>query len=286
MDRKFIFKSLLLLILTIFTIFPFYLWQKVEKGSWLTVAFLDIGQGDSIFIESPVGNQLLIDGGPGAGVLRELSSVMPFYDRTIDVVLATHPDADHVGGLNDVLDNFSVSLFMEPGVDADTSVYENLEKKISEHGIKKILARRGMVLDLGAGAMLEILYPVGDVTGWETNDASIVARLVYGESEFLLTGDAPFKTERALMYLDSTGQTLRSDVLKAGHHGSKNSTSPEFVSAVSPEYAIISVGADNRYGHPTKEVLDILMRAKIKILRTDQDGRIIFLSDGEKLEVK
>ena len=257
------------------------------------VAFLNIGQGDSIFIESPSGNQMIIDGGPGRQVLRELGSVMPFYDKSIDVVLATHPDADHVGGLNDVVENFKVSLFMEPGVEADTEIYDALEDKIKikeERGeMKKILARRGMVLDLGSEVFLQILYPAGDVTLWETNNASIVARLVYGENEFLFTGDAPIRTEQALFYLqpkDGSLGKVESDVLKVGHHGSKNSTSEGFVEIVKPKYAVISVGKDNRYGHPTEQVLDILQNALVKTLRTDLDGRVVFESDGVNLKIK
>ncbi len=281
-------KLLLLLFLFVLTFLSlFILWK--ESNRKLKVAFLNIGQGDSIFIESPTGNQMIIDGGPGRSVLRELGSVMPFYDKSIDVVLATHPDADHVGGLNDVLENFKTDLFMEPGVEADTNIYTELKNKVEQKKIKTIEARRGMVLDLGGGAFLEILFPITDPRGMETNDASIVARLVYGESTFLFTGDAPFKTENGLLFLNPKTDiygSIDSDVLKVGHHGSKNSTSVEFVKAVSPEYAVISVGADNRYGHPTEQVLDILKKENIKTFRTDLDGRVIFESDGVNLKQK
>ena len=155
-----------------------------------------------------------------------------------------------------------------------------------------------MAVDLGDGVILEILFPDRDSTGMETNMSSIVARLVFGESEFLLTGDSPIAIERYLVSLENQGSPLRqngqqrgplileSDVLKAGHHGSKTSTSPEFVSAVSPKYGIISAGLDNRYGHPTAEVLETLTKASVQILRTDRNGRIIFKSDGIKLELK
>lgn len=283
------------------TLISAFTYFEENKRGLLTVAFLNIGQGDSIFIESPSGNQLLIDGGPGKEVLRELGKVMPFYDRKINAILATHPDADHIGGLNDVLDKYKADLFLEPGVKSSTKTYQNLESKVegkeNKGEIKRILARRGMIIDLGGGAELQILFPDQDVTNWETNDASIVARLVYGENEFLLTGDSPQKIERYLISLDQreaencagtvdTCFRLESDVLKPGHHGSKTSTAPDYVATVKPEYAVISAGKDNKYGHPNQETLDTLNKSGIKILRTDQSGTIIFKSDGENLSVK
>ncbi|MEK7558355.1 MAG: MBL fold metallo-hydrolase, partial [Patescibacteria group bacterium] len=158
----------------------------------LTIAFLNIGQGDSIFIEAPNGNQILIDGGPGASVLRELGKIMPFYDRSINVVLATHPDKDHIGGLVDVLDRFAVFYFVEPGVLGTTGIFSALENSVADHNIKKIIARRGGSIDLGNGAVLDILFPDHDVSRVKnTNDGSIVARLSYGETSVMLTGDAP-----------------------------------------------------------------------------------------------
>lgn len=257
-----------------------------ENKSVLKVVFLNIGQGDAIFIEAPGGNQLLIDAGPGRSTLRELSKMMPFYDRTIDVVLATHPDADHIGGFLDVLDTYKVDLYIESGVEGETSLVKELTSKIEKLSIKKLEVRKGMVVDLGRGAVLEILFPVNDPRGMETNTASIVARLVYGENEFLLTGDSPINIENYLVSLDTEGHLLQSDVLKAGHHGSRTSTSQTFVAAVDPNYVVISAGKDNRYGHPHQEVLDILNNFGAKILRTDLDGRIIFESDGVNLKVK
>ncbi|HEY4516144.1 MAG TPA: ComEC/Rec2 family competence protein [Candidatus Paceibacterota bacterium] len=281
MNRRLKIRLALFTLLLFVCVISVYIYVTEIRSKILTVAFLNIGQGDAIFIEAPNGNQVLIDGGPGRSILREIGAMMPFYDRSIDVVIATHPDADHVGGLNDVFDRYKISLFMEPGVDTDTNVYLELKRKIASTTL--IEARRGMVVELGAGVNLEIIFPVGDVTNWETNDASIVARLVYGETEFLLTGDAPIKTENALIYL---GSNLNADILKVGHHGSKTSTSDLFVKAVAPEYAVISSGKENRYGHPTLEVLKILENNNVKILRTDTEGRIVFGSDGANLKLK
>lgn len=274
------FRLYILLLLLLAAALAIYAASKETRGE-LTVAFLDVGQGDAVFIEAPGGNQMLIDGGPNKSVLRELSKVMPFYDRSIDAVLMTHPDADHIGGLPDVMDRYEVGLLLESGVESDSAVYEETELKIERLKIKRLEVRRGMIVDLGQGTYLEILFPDRDPQGMETNAASIVARLVYGQSEFLLTGDSPQSIENYLV--DAEGAFLQSDVLKVGHHGSKTSSSAEFVSAVSPEYAVISVGEDNRYGHPNQETLDVLSNINIKILRTDEQGRIVFKSDGINL---
>jgi competence protein ComEC len=279
-------RLVVIAVLLLGTVFSVYVAFREERNGILTVAFLDVGQGDAIYIEAPSGNQMLIDGGPGKAVLRELSKVMPFYDRSIDVVMATHADQDHVGGLPDVLKKYKVNIFMEPGVPGPSSSYEELEKMVGDGKIEKVLARRGMAVDLGDGAILQILFPDRDPSGMDTNVASIVARLVYGDNEFLLTGDSPTSIENYLVSLESQGSSLTSDVLKTGHHGSKTSTSASFVSAVSPEYAVISVGKDNKYGHPNQETLNTLNTFGAKILRTDLLGRIVFKSDGVNLSFK
>ena len=260
-------------------------WYAVfaESRSGLMVAFLDVGQGDAILIETSTGRQILIDGGPNKKVLQELSKIMPFYDRSIDVVIVTHPDGDHIGGLPEVLKRYNVDLVIESGVESDTAVSKAFENLIEEKNIKKVLARRGMRLVLGNNAYMLVLFPIGDVAGWDTNDASIVAKLVYGKTSYLFTGDSPQKIENYLVFVEK--ENLDVDVLKAGHHGSKTSSSESFVGYASPEYAIISAGKNNRYGHPHKEVLDILGKFGAKILRTDESGTIKIKSDGENIAV-
>lgn len=263
-----------------------FIWQAVVRAqnAVLTVSFLDVGQGDAIFIRAPGGNQALIDGGPGRAVLRQLSSVMPFYDRTIDVIVSTHPDKDHIGGLPEVLKRFRVGAIVEPGVSADTSFYEEFTARASEEaGAVRVTARAGQTIDLGGGARLVILFPDRDVSGLETNTASIVARLEYGDTAFILTGDSPQSIET---YLVSRGAPLNADVLKLGHHGSRTSSADAFVGAVSPEYAIISAGKDNTYGHPHKEVLDTLARFNIPFLGTYEKGTVVIESDGERIRVR
>ena len=267
-----------------FLLVNIFIWHTVateDRRGVLKISFLDIGQGDAIFIEAPNGNQVLIDGGSNRAVLKELGKVMPFYDRTIDAVIATHPDKDHIGGLVEVLKNYRTDMVMEPGVSSDTGAYQELEKTIADKKLPRILARRGMSLNLGEGAWLNILFPDRNTEGWETNTASIVTKLVYGNNSFLLTGDSPIAIEKYLSIID--GKNLKSDVLKAGHHGSRTSTSESFASIVSPQYTVISAGKNNQYGHPHKEVLDILEKIKAVILKTYENGTISFISDGERI---
>lgn len=263
----------------------FFVWYAVyaESGQELEVYFLDVGQGDAIFIQAPSGNQILIDAGPNKAVLRELSKVMPFYDRSIDMVIESHPDSDHINGLVDVLRRYDVSYVMESGIESDNPAFIEIEKIVTEKKVKKLLARRGTRVVLGHGAILDILFPDRDPAGWDTNDASVITKLQYGSKFFLFTGDSPQKMEKYLISLDS--KDIDVDVLKVGHHGSKTSSSEIFLGYVSPEYAIISAGKNNRYNHPHQEVLDRLTRFNAKILRTDQLGMIKIKTDGENLQV-
>lgn len=267
----------------------FFVWSVLiaeERGGELAVAFLDVGQGDAIFIEAPNGNQILIDGGPGKSVLAALAKVMPAYDRTIDAILVSNPDQDHIGGLLEVLKNFEVGVVLEPGTKPETAIYQEFEKAVANEGAKKILARRGMkvVMDETDGIALLILFPDRDVAEVKTNDGSVVAKLTYGNTAVMLTGDAPEGIERYLVLLD--GANLRSDFLKVGHHGSRTSSSAEFLAAVAPTAAVISVGKNNSYGHPNQETLVRLQAAGAEVLRTDQNGTIIFSSDGQSFQRK
>jgi len=271
---------LFLLILT--NLMIFYAVINESRGNILQVSFLDIGQGDAALIESPTGNTFLIDGGPDKSILNALGRVLPFYDKTIDVVLATHPDADHIGGIPEVMKNYSVKEFVYNGATSSTGIFRELENEITDKKIKTEIVRTGEVFDLGGGALLKILYPDTDPKGTDTNEYSIVAELYYGNSTFMFTGDAPTDV---LNYLAKTdGGKLRSDVLKVAHHGSRNSLSPAFLSAVNPEYSVISAGKNNKYGHPHKEILDFLESIKSQILITFNLGDIVFVSDGQTIK--
>ena len=255
---------------------------EVEKV--LTVAFLDVGQGDAIFIETPDGVQVLIDGGPDSGVVRELSKQLPFFDKTIDVVLATHSDKDHIGGLIDVLERYQVETIIRTENKNDTEVAALFDTFQNTEGAEVYFARAGQQLQIGASTTLLILSPQGDPTDWESNTASIVAQLEYGESTFMLTGDAGVNIEE---YLSETyGSLLQSDVLKLGHHGSRTSSGDIFLDTVSPRYAVVSAGAGNSYGHPHKEVVENLDERDIEILQTADLGTIVFKSDGKNIWIE
>ncbi|HXK39272.1 MAG TPA: MBL fold metallo-hydrolase [Candidatus Paceibacterota bacterium] len=264
-------------------------WVSYEHAPGaLIVAFLDVGQGDAIYIESPTGRQVLIDGGKSRDVLAELSRVMPLFDRSIDILINTHPDMDHIGGLPHVLERYHVAHVLDSGLEGDTEAFafyaEELQHEIRS-GALYHEARRGDVIDIGGGAYLRILFPDRDMASTtDANNASIVAQLVYGETEALLTGDAPKSVEEYLVLLD--GDTLESAILKAGHHGSKTSSAEGFVRVVRPQYAVISAGCDNSYGHPHKEVVKTFAAASSAILSTCEHGTIVFKSDGADLILK
>lgn len=271
-----------LFILTIFIWFSAY--KGTLKGEHLKVVFLDVGQGDAIYIEAPNGRQMLIDGGADTKLLSSLSKVMPFADRSIDIILATHGDQDHIGGFPVLLDNYRVANIIENGATSDSKVYSSLEDKIQKKKINKIIARRGMhiILDEKENIYFDIIFPDRDISQFESNDGSIVGKLTHGENTFLFTGDATTYTENLIGW-NERDVTLDSDVLKLGHHGSKTSSSILWLEKVSPEIAIISVDKNNKYGHPHKEILERLLNLKIPYLSTADKGSILFESDGKNL---
>jgi competence protein ComEC len=247
----------------------------------LTVSFLDIGQGDVIFIRVPSGRTALIDGGPGSSVMRQLGREMRWFDRSIDLVIATHPDADHITGLIDVLKRYRVSIIAQSSVNGSTSFWNSFESaSAQEHqqGARIVIAQRGQVFDLGGGAYLEVLSPDRSVPYIETNMGCVVTRLVYGDTSFMLPCDAPQAIEKYLAYLD--GGNLKSDVLKAGHHGSKTSSSPLFIGFVDPQYVVYSRGCKNKYGHPAPETVARFAQFNIPTFDTCIQGTITFWSDG------
>lgn len=268
---------ILFLALVCIDIFIFYI-DFQNSHSKLEFTMFDIGQGDALFIQSPSGVQILVDSGPPKKILNNLMLSMSPFDKEIDAIIVTNPDADHIGGFVDVLRNYKVDYVLEPGTFNESKVYENLEDEIRNQNIKKILVKKGMTLDMGDGAVIEILFPDRDVSGWSRNDGSVVARLVYGETSIMLTGDSTIKTEKLILD-NNKKEDLKSTILKVGHHGSRTSTSSSFVQAVMPTYALISDGKDNKYGHPHKETLDTLAKYGVQILRTDLQGTVIFTCD-------
>ena len=268
--------------LSVLLITVFFLHVNKETEGLLRVSFLDVGQGDAIFIESPSGRQVLIDGGKDGQVLGALEKELGFFDRDLDMVVATHPDADHIGGLIEVLKRYEVAHVLMTANVNDTPVYDAFVRAVEAERASIHYAFAGQAYALGVGeagtTTLAILFPDYDPRDLESNLSSIVARLSYGEAEYMLTGDSPKEIEEYLVRKDP--EILISDVLKVGHHGSRTSTAESFVAAVAPTYAIISAGKDNSYGHPHKEVIDTLNTFGIQQGSTANEGSIVFLSDG------
>ncbi len=247
------------------------------------VAFLDVGQGDAIFIQAENGNQILLDGGPNKAVLRQLSKVMPFYDRSIDMIINSHPHADHLAGLVEVLKRYDVNSAIQPGTNSNTPEFQEWENLLVDKKIPHFYGKRGMKINLDKNLYLEILLPAIDAKNLDPHAGMLVAKLVYGNTSYLLMGDAEKPIENYLVSLEGAG--LKTNILKIGHHGSSKSTSESLLGFGAPQYAIISVGKDNSYGHPHKETLNILNQFGISILRTDELGAIKTKSDGENILV-
>ena len=255
-----------------------------KREGVLTFAVLDVGQGDALYIESPNGNQVIVDGGPGNNLLKALPKVIPFYDRDIDMIVVTNPDSDHYEGFIKFLDKYKAESILEPGTTNAYPAYDVFEKKIEQKNIKKTIAIRGQNIDLGGGAYLQVLFPDRNVSEVSPNTGSIVMKLVYGDTSVLLQGDSISNIEQYLLELD--GEYLKSDILKAGHHGSKTSSILEYVEKVSPKWAVISSGANNSYGHPHKETLQTMDSLRIPTFNTCNNGTLIFESDGKNFILK
>ena len=253
------------------------LFSNVNEG-FLKVVFFDVGQGDSIFIETPNKKQILIDGGPDKTILEKLNKSMPFYDKSIDLLILTHPDADHIIGLIDVLEHYKIGHILTSGLQKDTIVYKKWQELIEEKGITLTLAQTGQKIILQKNINMEILWPnQSSIDSFSNlaNNVSVVSRLVYEQIEILLTGDIEKKVEQNLI---NQNLNLESDILKVSHHGSKTSSNYNFIKAVNPKISIISVGEKNRYKHPNDEVLG---RLKDSIIyRTNIDGDIKILTNG------
>jgi competence protein ComEC len=251
----------------------------------LRVAFLDVGQGDAVLVTLPDGRQLLIDGGPAATDLNwRLGQHMPFWDRTLEMVVNTHPDADHLAGLVSLFDRFRLEQAVVSDVGARSALYREWESALDQAGIAPMVGQAGMRLDLGSGVWAEVLNPGPAAYHTdEPNNHSVALRLAYGQVSFLLPGDIETPVEQALV---RGGAALAATVLKSGHHGSKTSSSEAFLAAVDPQVVVISVGADNGFGHPSPEVLGRYAALGLPVLRTDERGTIEFITDGQRLWVE
>jgi competence protein ComEC len=274
---KLILFVLLLLLLSSFNILNYSPAMAPQKEGELRIHFLDVGQGDSILIELPNYERMLVDGGTrkaGSSVVRYLKKLG--IDK-LEYVVATHPHEDHIGGLIDVFDRIPVGKVYMPKVVHTSQTYETFMQSVVDKGHRFQRARAGVAITEGQDLKVDILAPVGD--SYESlNNYSAVIKLEYRNVGIILMGDAEETSEKEINTVRAKAQ-----VLKVGHHGSRTSTSPEFLESVRPAYAVVSVGEGNDYGHPHTQTLELLNSAGVKVLRTDRLGTIVLSTDGSEI---
>lgn len=268
-DTQYMKKIVAIILLVSFVFYVQSQWTPQESEE-LYIAMLDIGQGDAIYIRTPAGNDILVDGGIDRTVLSELGSVMPPYDHTLEMVVATHPDLDHIGGLAELPEAYDIEMLVISGAQKDTAAAEALEHW-KDDGVQTVTAFRGWRLDVEDGVWLEFLHPVPGTFHEDPNDDSVMFVLHYGEFSALFTGDAPTEIEQELV---EEGWLSSIDLLKVGHHGSKTSTSRELLEVTRPEIALISAGYGNKFGHPHAGPLLRFQEFGVQVFRTDEQGRI------------
>lgn len=285
--------------------------QKLADGK-LHIVFCDVGQGDAIYIKTPKGNDILVDGGPDDTVLECLSSHMPFWDRNLEMVVLSHPQADHLTGLISVISRYSLSYFVTSPVGNTTLGYKKLVDLIKNDGIRVKNVYTGESIDFGDGVTFKVVWPeekwakskvdlasgqdfwskLQDTNGAilgattfdkELNDFSTMILVQMGEFDTLLTGDGDSRISDMVLAGNSF-PTI--EVLKVPHHGSKTAMTEKFIQTIHPNLSVISVGKDNKYGHPRSETIEQIQNLGSKILRTDQKGEIEVVSDGKMWEIK
>lgn len=278
-------KYILIFGFTLVALVGILIYQLISfSDNKLHVVFCDIGQGDAIFIRTPGGADILVDGGPDSKVLDCLFNHMPFWDRDIEVMYATHPDADHITGLVDVFRNYNVKYFGTSNAPKDTQVFKQLNEMIAKEGLNRDLVYRGDKVVFSDKVNIKTFWPTVEFENShskETNDYSLVQEVSYGNFSILLDGDVP------ATILNSIMPTLdKVDVFKPPHHGSKTGVDEFTFQHLIPKLAVISVGKKNRYGHPHPKVLQVLKDNNIPYLKTDEKGDIEIVSDGKSWWVK
>lgn len=248
--------------------------SSMVNSDRLRVIFLDVGQGASQLLISPSGKTMLIDGGNNDREQAMLDYLKQYGVNHLDIVIGTHPDADHIGGLDRVIDHIDVGEIYMPKIQANTKTFESLLLSIKNKGLKVKTAKAGLVLDWDEDIEVTMVGPVK--ASDSKNNMSAVVKVVYGNTSYLLTGDAERQSERDMV---ESGADLRADVLLIGHHGSKSSSTLSFLKEVAPQYGVVQVG-DNNYGHPTSTVLDRLYKQGIEVYRNDLHGTVEIASDG------
>lgn len=244
------------------------------------VYFLDVGQGDAMFIVTPDGRQVLIDGGPDRSVVSRLGSVMPLSDRSIDLIISTHTDADHLHGLVDVLSSYDVGEIIETGMNCTTGICKSWDDASQKENAQKYFVHEGYRVFVSGDLEFIVMNPGESVRGETvsmTNNAGIVLLMRYKTQRILFAADIEKSVEHRLILQNAP---VRADFLKVGHHGSKTSSTQEFLDAVHPQAAFIEVAAKNSYGHPSPEVIDRLEKNNIVVYRTDINGTVELVLDG------
>lgn len=278
------FEWSILAVLLVSTVLSFITVPALAGDGLLHIWFLDVGQGDAIFVQAPNGNQILIDGGPDNKVLQELGRIMPFFDHSIDILILTHPHADHLRGLIEVLKNYEVGKVLENKIPCDSP--ECLEWDKVEQKSGTVQAEAGQIVDLGSGAELKVIYArqpdIRADAAKNAHDYMLVTELKYSGEALLLMGDAEKNIEQALV----ANTDLRAQFLKIGHHGSKTSTTAQFLNAVKPVLAFMELGERNQYSFPHPEVLKRLEDLGIKHYRSDIDGTVELVLDSENYKVE
>ncbi|WP_019243973.1 MULTISPECIES: MBL fold metallo-hydrolase [Bacillus] len=249
------------------------------RDGTLEVHFVDVGQGAAQVIITPNKKVMVIDGGNNDDEDLMVTYLSQLGIKNVDILIGTHPDADHIGGIDAIIDSFTIGKVYMPRIQSSTQTFESVLQSIQNKGLKISTAKAGMNLDLDSAVQAKMIAPIDHST--ETNEMSAVVRLSYGEQSFLFTGDAGIESEQKII---ASGETVKSTVLLVGHHGSKYSTGESFVQEVQPTYGVIQVGKNN-YGHPEDEILSRLASHHVNIYRTDTDGTIVFKTDGTTMKV-
>lgn len=248
---------------------------KVNEN--FSVSFIDVGQADSVLIRN--GNyNMLIDAGNNEDGEKLVNYFKSLGIEEFTYVFATHPHEDHIGGMDDIINNFKIDNYYMSNKLSTTKTFMDVLDALDGRNLKYTVPNKGDTLKLG-DANIKVIYPGDDKSN--INDSSIVLKITYGKNSFLLTGDATSNVERKIYNED-----IKSDVLKVAHHGSSYSSTDVFLDKVKPYYAVISVGKNNIYNHPSNKTLEKLNKRNIKAYRTDLDGTIVFISDGDNLSVK